>query len=291
MVALAWDTVGQHVYETGVDKGVLFIPDSNGNYIEAHAWNGLTKVTEKPVGGTATALYADNTRYLNLTSTEYFGCDLSAYTYPDAWSVCDGTIEPESGVAVGQQSRKTFGFCYRTRIGNDLIGTDEGYKLHLVWGCTAAPSQKAWTTINDSPSANEFTWSVTCVPISASGYKPMSTLVIDSTKVNPSALSTLEDTLYGTSGVNGRLPLPDEILAMFSGTMSSAVPTEPTYDTGTHTVTIPTVTGLQYFKVVGGVATLVTGTVVITVNTVFMALPTAGHYIPDPNVNEWLITF
>jgi len=184
MVALTWDTVGNHVYETGVDKGVLFIPDNNGNYVNAYAWNGLTKVTEKPVGGTATALYADNTRYLNLTSTEYFGCDLSAYTYPDAWSVCDGTVEPEIGVAVGQQSRKTFGFCYRTRIGNDLVGTDEGYKLHLVWGCTAAPSQKAWSTINDSPSANEFTWSVTCVPISATGYKPTSTLVIDSTKAD-----------------------------------------------------------------------------------------------------------
>lgn len=291
MVALTWDTVGNHVYETGVDKGVLFIPDSNGNYINAFAWNGLTKVTEKPVGGTTTPLYADNTRYLNLVSTEYFGCDLAAYTYPDAWGACDGTAEPEAGVAVGQQSRKTFGFCYRTRVGDDLAGTDKGYKLHLVWGCTAAPSQKAWTTINDSPTANEFSWSVTCVPVNATGYKPTSTLVIDSTKVNASALATLEQTLYGTSGVNGRLPLPDEVLAMFAGTVTAATPTAPTYNNTTHVVTIPAITGLQYYKVVSGVATLVTGTVTITVDTVFMALPTNGYYIPDPNVNEWLITF
>lgn len=291
MVALIWDAVGDHVYETGVDKGVLFIPDTNGNYINAYAWNGLTKVTEKPVGGTSSPLYADNTRYLNLTSTEYFGCDIAAYTYPDEWASCDGTAEPEIGVAIGQQNRGTFGFCYRTKVGNDLDGNDAGYKLHLVWGCTAAPSQKAWSTINDNPAANEFTWSVTCVPVNVSGYKPTSTLVIDSTKVNASALATLEQTLYGTSGVNGRLPMPDEVLAMFAGTMTSATPTAPTYNGTTHVVTIPAITGLQYYKVVAGVATLVTGTVTITADTVFMALPTSGYYIPDPNVNEWLITF
>jgi hypothetical protein len=291
MAALTWDTVGNHRYETGVDKAVLFVPDTNGNYINAYSWNGLTKVTEKPVGGTTTPLYANNSRYLNLISAEFFGADIAAYTYPDAWAVCDGSVQPESGVSVGQQNRQTFGFCYRTHVGNELVGTDLGYKLHLVWGCTAAPSQKAWATINDNPTANEMTWAVTCVPVAAAGYKPLSTLVIDSTKVNASALATLQDTLYGTSGVNGRLPMPDEVLAMFTGTMNSAVPTAPTYNGTTHVVTIPVITGLQYYKVVAGVATPVVGTVTIAVNTVFMALPTAGYYIPDPNVNEWLVTY
>ena len=192
MTALVWDQVGERLYETGVDHGVLYIPDPSGDYINGVAWNGLTTVTESPSGAAANPQYADNIKYLNLISAEEFGATVEAFTYPDEFAQCDGTAMPEPGVAIGQQNRKIFGLCYRTRVGNDLDGTDHGYKLHLIYGAQAAPSQKAYATINDSPAATAFSWDVTTTPVQVTGYKPAAMLSIDSSKVDAAALADLE---------------------------------------------------------------------------------------------------
>ena len=249
MTALVWDQVGERLYETGVDHGVLYIPDSSGDYVDGVAWNGLTTVTESPSGAAANPQYADNIKYLNLISAEEFGATVEAFTYPDEFAQCDGTAMPEPGVAIGQQNRKIFGLTYRTRVGNDLDGTDHGYKLHLIYGAQAAPSQKAYATINDSPAATAFSWDVTTTPVQVTGYKPAAMLSIDSTKVDEAALADLESVLFGSSGVEARLPLPDEVLAMFSGTVEDVRLTDanaPTYDGTTKVVTIPTVAGVDW---------------------------------------------
>ena len=249
MTALVWDQVGERLYETGVDHGVLYIPDPSGEYVDGVAWNGLTTVTESPSGAAANPQYADNIKYLNLISAEEFGATVEAFTYPDEFAQCDGTAMPEPGVAIGQQSRKIFGLCYRTRVGNDLDGTDHGYKLHLIYGAQAAPSQKAYATINDSPAATAFSWDVTTTPVQVTGYKPAAMLSIDSSKVDADALAGLEDVLFGSSGVEARLPLPDEVLSMFSGTVEDVRLTDanaPSYDSATHIVTIPAVAGVDW---------------------------------------------
>lgn len=287
MTKLVWDTVGDRIYETGLDRGVLYIPDGSGAYTNGYAWNGLTKLTEKPTGATSNKQYADNQLYLNLISVEYFEADLSAVTYPDAFGQCDGTYEPEPGVAIGQQNRKSFGLCYRTLVGNDLENTDLGFKLHLVYGAFAAPSQKAFASVNDNPAAIEFTWTITTIPVAVSNHKPTATLTIDSTKVDAAALATLEDMLYGTSGVNPMLPTPDAVLAIFAGTVTAVDPTVPTYTSATHTITIPTVTGLAYY--INGA--VVTGDVVITQDTVVTAQVLPGYKFADNTVNEWEVTF
>jgi len=249
MTALEWDKVGERLYETGVDHGVLYIPDDTGAYIDGVAWNGLTTVTESPSGAASNPQYADNIKYLNLISAEEFGATVEAFTYPDEFAQCDGTAMPEPGVAIGQQSRKIFGLCYRTRVGNDLDGTDHGYKLHLIYGAQAAPSQKAYATINDSPAATAFSWDVTTTPVQVTGYKPAAMLSIDSSKVDATALATLEDALFGSGSVDARLPLPDEVLGMFAGTITNVRLTDanaPSYDSATHVVTIPAVAGVDW---------------------------------------------
>lgn len=288
MTALVWDAVGDRRFETGVDRGVLYIPNTAGVYDTGFSWNGISKVTEKPTGATANKQYADNQVYLNLIATEYFEADLEAFTYPDEFGQCDGTAEPEPGVAIGQQPRTPFGLTYRTKVGNDL-NSELGYKIHLVYGATAAPSQKDFQTVNDNPAAIAFSWSLTTIPVGVTGYKPTATLTIDSTKVDATALATLEQTLYGSPGVDPRLPSPDEVLAMFSGTVLVATPTAPTYDAGTHTITIPTVTGITYY--VDDVA--VTGTVVLTVGQtkLVVAEPNAGYTFPAVTDNDWLFTY
>jgi len=215
-----WDQIGDRLYETGVDRGVLYIPNAAGVYSNGYPWNGLTTVTESPSGAEASPQYADNIKYLNLVSAEEFGATIEAFTYPDQFLQCDGTAEPEPGVAVGQQPRKSFGLAFRTQIGNDLDGSDHGYKLHLIYGAMAAPSEKAYATINDSPEALAFSWEVTTNPVAVPGHKPTAQLVIDSTKVTPSDLLALEDLLYGTSGVGGqpRLPVPAEVIGIFAAT-------------------------------------------------------------------------
>jgi hypothetical protein len=217
MAPLTWDQVGDRLYETGVDHGVLYLPDQAGVYNTGVAWNGLTTVTESPSGAEPNAQYADNIKYLNLISAEEFGATIEAFTYPDEFSECDGTALPSPGLAVGQQGRKTFGLSYRSRLGNDIDGTEHGYKLHLVYGCQAAPSEKAYATINDSPEAIAFSWDVTTTPVPVTGYKPTSLIVVDSTVVTPAHLQSLEDLLYGVASTPAALPTPDAIITLFAG--------------------------------------------------------------------------
>ena len=249
MAPLVWDQVGERLYETGVDHGVLYLPDESGNYGDGVAWNGLETVTESPTGAEATPTYADNIKYLNLISVEEFGGTIEAYTYPEEFGQCDGTAIPGPGLAVAQQSRRTFGLCYRTLVGNDLVGTDHGYKLHLLYGLTAAPSEKAYNTVNDTPEAITFSWEVNSIPVAVTDLKPTSMITVDSTKVDAAALSDLEDILYGATA-DPRMPLPDEVIDLFEGTTTTVdmgVPAnQPTYNAGTHVVTIPTVTGITW---------------------------------------------
>lgn len=218
MAKLVWDKTGDRLYETGVKNGVLYIPTS-GVYSKGVAWNGLTAVTESPSGAEATALYADDTKYLSLMSTEEFGATIEAYTYPDEFAACDGSAELADGVMIGQQKRSTFGLCYKTTIGNDTDGNDHGYKLHIIYGALAKPSERAYASINDSPEAVTFSWEITTTPVNVTGAKPTASLVIDSTKADPSKLAALEDILYGKDGEPGnepRLPLPDEIKTLMT---------------------------------------------------------------------------
>lgn len=215
MSKIVWDQTGERLYETGVKNGVLYIP-TDGVYSKGVAWNGLTAITESPSGAEATALYADDIKYLNLMSNEDFGCTIEAYTYPEEWAACDGSAALAAGVTIGQQARKTFGLSYRTTLGNDTEGNDYGYKLHLVYGGLAAPSEKAYATINDSPEAITFSWEVSTTPVNVTGYKPTSHLEIDSTKADATKLAALEAILYGSESEEARLPLPDEIAELFA---------------------------------------------------------------------------
>lgn len=215
---LSWDGVGEKLYESGVDHGVLYIPNGSGVYDTGFAWNGLVSVTESPSGGEPNAQFADNIKYLNLLSAEEFGGTIEAFTYPDEFGQCDGTAEPEPGVIVGQQARKSFGLCYRTKIGNDVDGVDHGYKLHLVYGALVSPSEKAYQTINESPEAITFSWEFTTTPAPVTGLKPTSVIVINSTLVDPADLAALELILYGnsTGPVQPKLPTPDEVITMMA---------------------------------------------------------------------------
>ena len=218
MAKIVWDKTGERLYETGVKNGVLYVQEG-GAYPKGVAWNGLTAVTESPSGAEATPLYADDVKYLNLISTEEFGATIEAYTYPDEFAACDGSAALVDGVMIGQQARKTFGLCYRTTIGNDTNGNDYGYKLHIIYGALAAPSEKAYATINDSPEAITFSWEVTTTPVNVTGAKPTASITIDSTKADPTKLAALEDILYGKDGEPGnepRLPLPDEIKTLMT---------------------------------------------------------------------------
>ena len=216
MPKLTWDNIGERLFETGVKQGVLYPIQSDGKYTKGVAWNGLTAVTESPSGAEATPLYADDIKYLNLLSNEEFGATIEAYTYPDEFAECDGSAELATGVMIGQQKRKVFGLCYRTTIGNDVDGNDHGYKLHLIYGCLAAPSEKAYSTINDSPEAITFSWEVTTTPVNVEGFKPTSQITIDSTKADPTKLAALEAVLYGSAETEAKLPLPDEVATLMS---------------------------------------------------------------------------
>ena len=216
MSKLVWDDTNERLYETGVKMGVLYPIDDQGKYPKGVAWNGLTAVTESPSGAEATALYADDIKYLNLMSAEEFGATIEAYTYPDEFAECDGSATLATGVVIGQQKRKMFGLSYRTVLGNDTEGNDYGYKLHLIYGAQASPSEKGYATINDSPEAITFSWEVTTTPVAVEGFKPTACLTIDSTKADPTKLVALEKILYGDEE-GARLPLPDEIKTLMEG--------------------------------------------------------------------------
>lgn len=216
MSRLTWDNTGERLFETGVKNGVLYPIQAEGKYTKGVAWNGLISVTESPSGAEATALYADDIKYVNLLSNEEFGATIEAYTYPDEFAECDGSGTLAEGVLLGQQKRKVFGLCYRTTIGNDVDGNDHGYKLHLVYGCLAAPSEKAYSTINDNPDAITFSWEVTTTPVNVTGFKPTSQITIDSTKVAKEKMTAIEALLYGSESKEPSLPLPDELAAVLS---------------------------------------------------------------------------
>lgn len=216
MSILTWDKTGERFYETGVQKGVLYPIQTDGKYTKGVAWNGLTAVTESPSGAEATALYADDIKYLSLMSNEEFGATIEAYTYPDEFAECDGSAALADGVMLGQQKRKTFGLCYRTAVGNDVDGSDYGYKLHLIYGCLASPSEKAYATINDSPEAITFSWEVTTTPVNVTNFKPTSQITIDSKKVGEVKMTKIEEALYGTAEKEAYLPLPDELTALIN---------------------------------------------------------------------------
>lgn len=223
MAKIVWDKSSERLYETGVKNGVLYVQGTGGTYPKGVAWNGLAAVTESPSGAEPTALYADDIKYLNLLSTEEFGATIEAYTYPDEFAECDGSKSLAEGVYIGQQARKAFGMCYKTTLGNDTEGNDHGYKLHIIYGALAAPSEKAYETINDSPEAITFSWEISTTPVNVNGSKPTATIVIDSTKANPEKLAALEVILFGADAPNGegtgtdpRLPLPDEIASLMT---------------------------------------------------------------------------
>ena len=217
MSKLVWDNTGKRLYETGVSKGVLYIP-TGGVYSKGVAWNGLTAVTESPSGAEATPLYADDIKYLNLMSNEEFGATIEAYMSPEEFDQCDGTASLATGVSIGQQKRKTFGMAYKTTIGNDVDGNDYGYKIHLIYGALAAPSEKAYSSINDSPEAMTLSWEVSTTPVTVDGFKPTATVVIDSTKADPTKLAALEAILFGSEEKEARLPFPDEIVSIIGTT-------------------------------------------------------------------------
>lgn len=293
MTTLTWDDVGEKLYETGTDRGVLYLP-TGGDYSEGYAWNGLTGVTESPSGAEATALWANNGKYLNLISVEEFGGTLEAYTYPDEFGQCDGTAEPETGLLIAQQDRATFGFSFRTILGNDEDGNANGYKLHLVYGALAAPSEKAYATVNDSPEAITFSWTFTTTPVPVTGYKATSLVVIDSTKVSSVDLAAIEDALYGTVGTDPRLPLPDELIGIVAGAQTVVIPTEPGFVAGTGVITIPTVTGVVYRRAdtgavvpAGAMAALVGSGTTLGI----YAVPASGAYVLDPTKDDdWTFT-
>jgi hypothetical protein len=266
MAKIIWDETGKRLYETGADRGVLYPLQSSGLYTKGTAWNGLQKVSEKPSGAEASPQYADNIKYLNLISAEEFKATIEAFTYPDEFAECDGSAEIQPGVSVGQQSRKTFGLSYRTTLGNDTEGTDYGYKLHLIYGALAAPSEKEYSTMNDKPEAMSLSWEITTTPVAVANFKPTASLVIDSTKVDSAKLAALELILYGNVGVEPRLPLPDEVAAIFAEVPPTAITVG----------SVPTI---------GATGVLVTDNVVLTFNnkvigeTIIMT-SSAGSIIP-----------
>lgn len=287
MTRLAWDQTGERTYEQGVDRGVLYIPN-NGVYDDGYAWNGLTAVNETPSGAEATSIFADNIKYLSLQSAEEFGGTIEAYTYPVQFGQCDGTASPETGVTVGQQTRKVFGLAYRTLKGNDVLGADYGYKIHLVYGALAAPSEKAYGTVNDSPEAVNFSWTFTTTPVNVTGLKPSAIMTIDSTLVDPAALENLEDILYGTVGNDPRLPLPDEVISIIAaGAGTMATPTNPTATTA-GVITIPSVTGVTYRRADTN-AVVTTSVTISTLNAwlTIRAYPNATYYLNPDADSDW----
>jgi len=290
MTKLLWDQPGEHRFETGVDQGVLYIP-TNGVYSIGYAWNGLTALTESPSGAEASAVYANNKKYLNLISAEEFGATLEAFTYPDAFIPCDGGAAPSQGVTIGQQPRKEFGLAYRTKVGTDA-NPELGYKLHMVYGCLAAPSERAYATVNDTPEAMPLSWEISTTPVNITGYKPTAILTIDSTKVTAANLLALENALYGTVGTDPRLPLPDEVVGMFAGGIVNATPTMPTFVSATGVITIPAITGVIYKRADTNATVVGTTTIAGTTgaNLIIYAIPAAGYQFPAGVDDDWLFT-
>jgi len=294
MTKLTWDDVGKRQYETGVDRGVLYVTDNAGAYGKGVPWNGLTTVTESPSGAESNPQYADNIKYLDLTSAEEFGATVEAFTYPPEFAVCDGSAEMAAGVIIGQQSRRLFGLSYRTKLGNDIQGDDYGSKIHLVYGGKAAPSEKAYSTINDSPEALTFSWELTTSPVGVTGFKPTALLTVDSTLVTADALTNLENLLYGTPSTNASLPLPAAVMELFTGGPKTTVnmatyANQPSFNDTTKVITLPAVTGVQWTvdgvnKAAGAQPALTTGQTKVVKST-----PQSGYVLSGDDT--WVYTF
>ena len=214
MARLIWDEVGQRFFETGVKNGVIYVQNNDGSYANGVVWNGLTAITESPSGAEETPLYADDVKYLTLRSAEEFGATIEAFTYPEEFEQCDGSATIADGITVGQQARRAFGLCYRTAVGNDIQGQEFSYKLHIIYGCTVAPSEKSYSTINDNPEAITFSWELSTVPVPVDGFKPTASLVIDANKVEAGKLQLLENALFGDAENEATLLLPNQIMEL-----------------------------------------------------------------------------
>lgn len=286
MTRLQWHAPGAKKFETGVDRGVLYPRDDSGNYEDGVAWNGLTAVTQSPSGAEANKQYADNTVYATLISAEEFAATIEAFYYPKEFEACDGTAELAPGVTVGQQNRRTFGFTWRSLIGDDLVGTGAGYKIYIAYGLLAAPSEKNSNTINDSPELEPFSWEVSSTPIEMpNGLKPSALITVDSTQVSSSALSELEDILYGKTGEDPRLPTPTEVYEIFEGAgLTLATPTKPTQ--AGNIITIPTVTGVSYY--LGNTKLSPGAQPAITQDVLIEARPNPGYKFPAVIDADWL---
>lgn len=294
MTQLSWDDTGQRTFETGVSQGVLYQIDNTGAYVDGVAWNGLTTVTEKPAGADSNKQYADNIVYLNLLAAETFGGTIEAFTYPLEFEQNDGTAAPTPGVTVGQQPRKPFGFCFKSLKGNDTEGNSHGYKLHLIWNALAAPSEKAYATVNDSPAPIGFSWDVSTTPVNVGTvlgvpYAPTSQMTIDSTLVDPAKLATLESYLYGTVSDDPTLPLPAQVITIMASTLTTATPAAPTYSSSTDLITIPSTTGVLYY--IDGVHVPAGDFGPITSNKLVKAKPALGYKFPAEQQTEWGIIF
>lgn len=290
---LSWGNPGSRKFEAGVDRGVLYIPDAGGVYSDGVPWNGLTSVTEAPSGAEASPQYADNKKYLNLVSSEEYNATIEALTVPDEFDQFDGKASPIKGLTFGQQGRGVFGFCYRTLLGNDLVGTDLGFSLHLAYGLLAAPSEKAYATIGENVEPVPLSYELSSTPVdvgvvNGQEYKPTASVTIKSTDYSAELMNDLMDVLYGTDGVDPRLPLPSEVYTILSGAVTtSSMPVAPAYNASTDTVTIPVTTGVDYY--VNG--EVVTGSFVITQDTLVQARPKAGFKLPEPADDEFLVDF
>lgn len=285
MAKLVWDKSGERLFETGVSKGVLY-PQVNGAYPNGVVWNGLTSVTESPSGADITDLWADNIKYASIRAAESFGATIEAYTYPDEFAACDGSAELVPGVFLGQQKRTLFGLSYRTQIGSDVdTSADEAYKLHIIYNATAAPSDRSYSTMNESADAVTFSWELSTTPVSVTGHKPTASLTIDSSKVDPAKLADLELVLYGDDGSAPRLPLPDEVASLMLGT--SVVPTDPSFVASTGVLTIPAKAGVVYYVngalTTAGPMDALNGGVAVTVT----AAPASGYYFPAGTNRTW----
>lgn len=292
MTRLLWDQTGERLYETGVDHGVLYLANNSGYYDTGYAWNGLVAVTESPSGAESNAQYADNIKYLNLLSAEDFGGTIEAFTYPPEWEQCDGSALINGGIGIGQQPRRLFGMSYRTRLGNDVLNDAYGYKLHLVYGALASPSERAYSTVNDSPEAITFSWEFSTTPVAVGTingvtYAPTAIITVNSTKFSTATMTDLENLLYGTAGTNPSLPTPAEVVAIFTGALTTVTPTVPTYNSTTKVITIPSVTGVQYL--IDGVVK--TGSVTITKNTIVSARALQGYKFPPDTDTDWQYTY
>jgi hypothetical protein len=289
MTKVVWDDTGNRRFETGVDQGVLYpLNPSTQLYDTGFAWNGLTMVKEQPTGAASNPQYADNIKYMTLLSTELYGGTIEAFTYPEEFGACDGTVTPVDGVVIGQQARQMFGLSYRSKIGND-VSPDLGFKLHLVYGAIAAPAERDYATVNASPGPVQFSWVFETYGVPMANMKPVSLIEIDSTEVDSTALSNLMDFLYGTSGSAPSLPMPDAVLALFSGSVNMITLTAPTFD-GAHTITIPSETGVTYY-VDGVVHTAGSQLLTSGQKKVVTAIPSNGYVFNKPFVAEWLFTF